>query len=339
MNKSNIEKYFFFGLLLLVAVFSVFIFKPFLSVLVIGISFTVVLYPLHQWFMKHITKYSGLSALLCVIFFIIVVCGPLFFIGKMVFNESESLYRSFSNPESQATFIESASRSFEAVLPNGLPFSVKDKLGDATSFIFQHLSDIFSATLSTLFMFMLVVITMFYFLKDGVEWRKMFLMLNPFSNHEDETILHRLTVAINGVIKGSLFILVIQGILMGVGLYIFGVPNPALWGVFAGVMSLVPTLGTAIVSVPAFLFLLGMGATGPAIGFAIWAIVVVGMVDNFLTPLIVGSKINVPPIFILFAVLGGIVLLGPVGILIGPLTISLLFTLIDIYKKQYASNQ
>ncbi len=122
---------------------------------------------------------------------------------------------------------------------------------------------------------------------------------------------------------------------MGVGLSIFGIPNAALWGVVAGIASLVPMIGTAFVAVPAILFLLVSGNNAQAIGLLIWSVVIVGLVDNLLNPIVVGGKINVPPLLILFAVLGGISLLGPIGILVGPLTISLLYTLISIYKNEF----
>ena len=122
---------------------------------------------------------------------------------------------------------------------------------------------------------------------------------------------------------------------MGVGLAIFGVPNSALWGLVTMITALVPSIGTAIISVPAIIFLLITGNTFEAIGLLVWAVAVVGMIDNLLSPFIVGNKINLPPFLILFSVLGGISLLGPIGILVGPLTISMLYTLISIYRHEF----
>ena len=82
-----------------------------------------------------------------------------------------------------------------------------------------------------------------------------------------------------------------------------------------------------------------MGENANAIGLLVWAMTLVGTVDNFLSPLIVGSRTNVPSFVILFSVLGGISLLGPVGILIGPLVVSLLYTLISIYRNEYRQTQ
>jgi predicted PurR-regulated permease PerM len=132
-----------------------------------------------------------------------------------------------------------------------------------------------------------------------------------------------------------MFVALIQGVVMGIGLWIFNVPNPALWGVVAAVASLLPMIGTALVSVPAIIFLFATGSTASSLGLLVWSVVAVGMIDNFLSPIIVGKKIHLPSIIILFSVLGGISLLGPVGILIGPLTVSLLYTLISIYRNEF----
>jgi predicted PurR-regulated permease PerM len=121
-------------------------------------------------------------------------------------------------------------------------------------------------------------------------------------------------------------------VLTGIGMSLFGVPNAALFGVLAGIASLIPSIGTALVAVPAIIFLLATGHPANAIGFAIWSGALVGMVDNFLNPYIVGTKLQVPPLLILFSVLGGISLMGPVGILIGPLTMSLLYVLMSLYR-------
>ena len=203
--------------------------------------------------------------------------------------------------------------------------------------ITNNLARVFTSTLSTLFEVVLIFISVFYFLKDGERWGRELVKLSPLADKDDEKILNRLARAINGVIKGYLLIAVVQGLLMGVGLAIFGVPNAAVWGVVAMLTSLLPTVGTAFVSIPAIIYLATTGHGWQAFGLACWAAFFVGTIDNFLSPVVVGTRINVPPLFILFAVLGGIALLGPVGILIGPLAVSLLYTLFSIYKSDFAT--
>src|SRR3989344_795097 len=337
MQTKILERYFFFGLLLATLIFSFFLFKPFLIVLVLGISFSIVLFPLYEWFNKNKLPHS-LSALTTLILFIIILCGPLFGIGALVFDQSQDLYRGVISGESTGQFMESINNSVNKILPSSMTFDVKDRALDFISFIEKNITKIFSTTLSTLFSFLLMLLTIFYFLKDGARWKKALVVLSPLADRDDEKIIDRLALAVNGVIKGYLLVALAQGVLMGLGLALFGVPNPALWGVVAAITSLIPSIGTALVSVPAIIFLFVSGSTSPAIGLLIWAVLVVGLVDNFLSPLFISKKINIPSLLILFSVLGGISMFGPVGILIGPLSISLLYTLISIYRNEFKQN-
>ena len=333
MQSKIIEKYFFFGLLSAVLVFAFFIFRPFWIILILGGSFSIVLYPIYKWLNRNKLP-NWLASVITVLFFIIVLCIPLFGVGSIVFNQSLNLYHSVLGNGNVTPFISSIGDKINKVLPHGITFDINEKISTFISFLTNNIANIFSTTISAIFSFVLLLLTIFYFLKDGEGWKKTLLHLSPLSSTADEKILAKLSHTINGVLKGYLLIAFIQGTLMGIGLTIFHVPNPAIWAVIAGIAAIIPPLGTAVVSVPAVLFLFFTGHTGLAIGLLIWAILIVGTGDNVLNPYIVGHRIDIPPFLILFSVLGGISLLGPVGILIGPLTVSLLYTLTEIYQKE-----
>ena len=145
---------------------------------------------------------------------------------------------------------------------------------------------------------------MFFFLKDNARWKRAIKILSPLSDADDEKIINKLSLAVNGIIKGYLFIVFIQGTLVSIGFALFGVPNPALWGLVAMITALVPAIGSGLVSIPAIIFLVATGQTMNALGLLIWAVVIVGTIDNILNPIVVGSKINLPPLLILFSVFG-----------------------------------
>ena len=334
MQPKIIEKYFFFGLLFTTFILAFLIFRPFWIVLVLGASFSIMLYPIYDWLnKKHLPNW--LASLLTLFFFIIVLCIPLFGLGSIVFNQSQNLYHSVINNGNVFPFINLIEDKINQLLPNGVSFNINEQVSSFISFLTNHIANIFSATASALFSFILLLLAIFYFLKDGEKWRKTLLRLSPLSNTNDEKIISKLLQTINGVMKGTLFIALVQGILMAIGLTLFGVQNATIWGVVAAITSLVPSVGTAIVSVPAIIFLFATNQIIYAIGLIIWSIVIVGTIDNFLTPYVIGRGINIPPFLILFSVLGGIALLGPIGILIGPLTVSLLYTLTEIYQKEF----
>ena len=334
MQTKIIERYFFFGILIATLFFTFFIFRPFWIVLVLGVSFSIVLYPIYKWLQTKKVP-DSLSAFLTVLFFIIVLCGPLFGIGILVFNQSQEVYNIVVNTKSSVPLLELIGNKINNILPTNIPFDINQKATEFVSFLTNNITQIFSTTLSAIFSFILILLSIFYFLKDGEKWRKGLVSLSPLPDSDDKKIVVRLSQAVNGVVKGYLLIALAQGILMGIGLAIFGVPNPALWGVVASIGSMIPMLGTTIVAIPSILFLFIMGNTISAIGLLAWCFVMVGMIDNFLNPILISKKVNIPTLLILFSVLGGVSLLGPIGILIGPLTISLLYVLISIYRNGF----
>ncbi len=268
-----------------------------------------------------------------IIIFIIVLCVPLFIIGTTVFNQSQNLYAWVSEHGGLDNITRVFNRSIQNIFPGG-SINLRDSIASVAGNFTNSIGNAFTATLTTIFSLFLVLLTMFYFLKDGINWKQILVHFSPLSDESGNKILTKLNGAVNGIVKGYLLIGLIQGVLMGIGLAIFGVPNAALWGVFAAIASLIPTIGTSLVAIPAILFLLIGGHTGAAIGFGIWAAALVGSIDNFLNPYFVGKKINIHPLLVLFSVLGGLAIMGPIGILIGPLTISFLYALSSVYKAE-----
>jgi len=327
----------YFGMFLLAIVFGVLLMWPFVVVIILSAALAVVFYPLHSWFLRKISRGNGwVAALLTIIVFLILVCGPLVLIGKSVFQQAQSIYLSLSEQTTSNYVIDRFNDTINRYFPWS-NFQIEDRALGIASAVTARLGDIVSFVLSTIFSLLLVILAMFYFLKDGPRWRASIARNSPLSDESTHKILEKLSHAVTGVIKGYLLIAIIQGILLGFGLWFFGVPNPALWGLLAGIASLIPTVGTSLVSIPAIIFLFSTGDTGAAIGLTVWATFLVGMIDNLLSPIIVGRKIDIHPMFILFAVLGGIALMGPAGILIGPLVVSFIYALTSVYSSEMKS--
>ena len=334
MQTKIIERYFFFALLSAVFIFSFLIFRPFWIVLVLGISFSIVLYPVYEWF-NRIKFPNWLSAFITALVFIIIIGGLFFGIGAVVLKQSQNLYNLFANNGNALPFLDSINNSIIKILPQGISFNLYQKISDIIYLITNNIAGIFTSTLSVIFSIFLTFISIFYFLKDNKHWKRGIKIISPLSDADDQKIIDKLALSVNGIMRGYFFIVLIQGTLAGIGFSIFGVPNPALWGLVAMVTAFVPTVGSGLVTVPAIIFLLLTGNTLGALGLAVWGIVLIGTIDNILNPIIVGSRVKLHPLLILFSVLGGISLFGPIGILVGPLTISLLYTLISIYRNEF----
>lgn len=335
MKTASIEKYFLFILLTVALIFVLAIFYPFLTVVILSAAFAVVLTPLYSWIRRRITKgVSWIAALLTVIIFIIALCGPLFIIGKVVFTQTQQAYTSLAATESTNTLIKRIDTSINNALPAGFAFDTQTKITSLASYLANNVASFFASTFRIIILFTLMVLTLFYLLKDGNDWKRNLIMLCPLSEENTNEILQKLDLAINRILKGSFFIALVQGVLVSIGLMIFGIPNAALWGVVAGIASFIPTLGTSIITIPAIIFLFVTGMPLHAVGLLIWSVVLVGLIDNLLSPYVISKNTEIPSLFILFSILGGISLMGPVGLLIGPLALSLLYSLIAIYRKE-----
>lgn len=332
MQEQSIRKYFFFALFLLGACLATLILWPFAKVIILSIALSAVLFPTYNFLKKHL-KVAWVSSLLTVVLFVLVLCVPLFIIGTLIFTESQNFSAWVTDHGGLDNITRVFNRSIENVFPGG-SINLSDSIASVASKFTTSVGTIFSATLSMLFSLFLVLLSMFYFLKDGISWKHILVHFSPLSDESGDKILDKLNIAVNGIVKGYLLIAIVQGVLMGIGLAIFNVPNAALLGLLAAIASLVPTVGTALVAIPVVLFLIITGHTGAAIGFGIWATALVGSVDNFLNPYFVGKKIAIHPLLVLFSVLGGLVLMGPIGILIGPLSISFIYALSSVYKTE-----
>lgn len=335
METSKTEKYFLFTLLAIILALTLAILFPFLTVFILAAAFSVVINPVYEWTKKHITKNnSGIASIITVIMFLIVLCAPLFFVGSVIFNQAQNAYQSVVVNGNTDLFIQKIDTSINNIMPSGFTFDTYGKIASFTSLLASNIGNFFTYTFNTVIMLLLMFFTMFYILKDGSNWKEELVKFLPLSEHNIKEILSDLKNAVNRIIKGSFFIAIVQGILAWLGLWFFGVPNPALWGVLAGITSLIPNLGTSIVAVPAILFLYFTGLPLHALGLLIWSVLLVGTVDNILSPYIISKNTQIPAILTLFAILGGISLMGPVGIIIGPLVLSLLYSLVAIYRRE-----
>ena len=191
---------------------------------------------------------------------------------------------------------------------------------------------LFSGAAKILLSLSLGLITLFYFLKEGGEIKRYLAKLSPLSSKNNEDIFIALKKTVNASIKGGLLIAILQGFSIGIGFALFGVPNAALWGAVCVIASFIPGIGIALLIVPAVIYLIAGNNFLMALGFLIWAFGTNAILDYLVGPkLKKGAGLH--PLLILFSVLGGITLFGAMGIIIGPMVISLLTVLLKILPE------
>jgi predicted PurR-regulated permease PerM len=177
---------------------------------------------------------------------------------------------------------------------------------------------------------------MFFFLVGGPRILRLILYYLPLEPEQENRMVERFVSVARATLKGSLVIGVIQGALAGVAFAVVGVPSPAFWGTVMAVLSIIPGVGTALVWIPACIWLIAIGRLGAAIGLATWCVIVVGTVDNFLRPLLIGRDTKMSDLLVLLGTLGGLIVFGAIGFIIGPIIAALFVTVWDIYGEAFS---
>jgi predicted PurR-regulated permease PerM len=331
MTNKNIQLYFFLILLLVVFVFNVAVFLPFLTLFAVVAIFAVVFYPLFKNIKKSIVKNGNVAALFTIIIVAIIVLIPLTFFTIQVFLEAKDIYTNIGSFHNTLSVMSSSINSkVGAIIP-----SVSIDLSSYLASIFNSLTSSIGSIFSSLFHFVTILflgfVALFFFLRDGDKFIKKLSAVSPLDSAHDDKILDKLKRTINSIVKGSLVIAGIQGILTWIGFVIFGVPSPALWGALTVFASLIPGVGTAIVVAPAIIYLFYTGTLFNAIGLLIWGIVIVGLVDNVIRPFLVGKEVNIHPFMVLMSIFGGLLMFGAIGFLLGPLLLSFFSVLVELY--------
>ncbi|MDO8620423.1 MAG: AI-2E family transporter [bacterium] len=333
-TSRRIEIGFFFVLATIVALLTFFILKPYLSGLFLAVVFTIVFRPFYQAILRRVGDHPVLSAMLTVFALVLVIVVPLFFFGFFIFRDAQDFYRGISEGGLDQGMIQTGTDYIQNLvrpLFPGFSLDLISYLKQGFGLIVQNLGSLFGKVFTAVLELFLMLLGVFYFLRDGKKFREHLIFLSPLSDTYDRSILNRFEVAVNSVVKGALSIALIQGVLSGIGFALFGVPSPMLWGAVAAITALIPGIGTALVIAPVVVYLFFFGSMTSAVGLLIWGVLAVGLIDNLLAPILIERDLKIHPFLILLSVLGGLAHFGPIGFLAGPVTLALLFALFDIF--------
>jgi len=198
------------------------------------------------------------------------------------------------------------------------------------NFVVGKLTDLTKGTVQAFVHAILMFYAMYFFLMDGHHLLRTTTEYLPLSPAERTRLIDRFTSVSIATIKSTVLIGLVQGSLGGLGFMVAGLPAPVFWGAMMTVLSLVPGIGIALVWVPAAIYLLVMGRVTALVVFALYFILVVGLVDNILRPLLVGKESKMHELLVLLSTLGGLMAFGLAGFIVGPVIAALFVTLWDI---------
>lgn len=217
--------------------------------------------------------------------------------------------------------------------------TIIQKSGEAvsgvSSWLVNSLSDATLSTMNFMFLFFIFIYVLFFFIKDGRKLLNKILYYLPLEDSDERRMLEKFTSVTRATIKGSLVIGILQGALAGLAFWVVGIKGAAFWGTIMAVLSIIPLIGSGLIWVPAAIILAVSGAYVKAAGLTIFCALVVGSMDNFLRPRLVGRDTKMHDLFILLSTLGGISMFGVMGFIIGPITAAIFVTVWDIYGETF----
>ncbi|MBI4151225.1 AI-2E family transporter [Candidatus Woesearchaeota archaeon] len=353
MKKEEYFKYFFLGFFVLIAYISYLIAQPFIGAILASFVLAYTFHPVYRWLVRRIRS-PTLSALIVSFLLILLLIAPVFFFANDIVTDARVGYVIIKQklatgnifgvacPEGAETFACKITGPLKNVLADPTTNAyLQESISKGTTFLLTQLSGILLSLPKIILQLVVTFFLMFYLFIDGVELVNRSRRLIPLSEHHQHHILKKLQDVTFAVIYGSLIVALIQGALGGLGFWMFGVGSPLLWGIVMAILALVPLVGTAIVWLPASIFLMVLGASEAdpsmvwrGIGLLLWGALVVSTIDNILKPKIIGDRAGLHPGLVLIGALGGLATVGFIGFVIGPLVLGLLKTLIDIYEKE-----
>jgi predicted PurR-regulated permease PerM len=331
------------AVLLLVALISAIflsMIRQFLTAIFMAGIFSALAQPVYQWLVRLFRGRQVPASLSTLLLIVILVLLPLSILVGIVTAQAFSVSQSvqptvekflseptiFSDYLDHIPHFDKIEAYKELILRKAGNF-----VGSLSRFLISNLGSGALGTVNFLFMFFIMLYTMFFFLMDGSKLLARILYYLPLQNDEEQQLLARFTSVTRATIKGTIVICILQGGLAGLGFFMVGIKGAAFWGTVMGILSIIPGIGTGVVWIPAVVILIATGQYTKGIGLALFCGLVVGSVDNLLRPSLVGKDTQMHDLFILFGTLGGIALFGVVGIIIGPIIAALFVTVWEIY--------
>jgi len=314
--------------------------QPFLNVLLWAVVLAVVFMPVHRRINKRLHRPS-LSAALSTLIVVVTILGPATFITVAVVGELGKVAGNFDTGQVQQIVTESplAQRVLAWISPYvdvqqlQSPELMMQRVQGFSGALANRTVGVVGGVMSAVVQTLLVVFTMFYLFRDGDAIRYAAYDVLPLDRSQASEIVTRTREVVAATVYGVLVISAIQGTLGGTVFWVLGLPSPLLWGVVMFFLSMIPMAGAFLVWAPAAVYLAFSGHWGKAIFLTAWGVVVVGSIDNFLSPLLVGKRTRLHELLIFFSVLGGLQVFGVLGLVLGPVTVAVTLALFEVVRQ------
>ncbi len=316
--------------------------QPFFKVLIWAAVLAIISYPFHAWFMRR-GRGPAAGAALTTLIVVLTLVVPLTFIGLALVHEltvavphlqsgiRQLLDRTkLLDPDSPwrqwlDRYVDTSSM-LDADFLEGRVKAVSAMIGKEMVGV---VGDLFGTALQGFF----VLFTLYYMLRDADRILASSRRFLPLDAEQADKILRQTHEVISASLHGVLMIAALQGALGGMAFWVLGLASPLLWGVVMFFMSMIPMAGAFMVWLPAAVYLLATNQPIKAVMLTIWGSLVIGLLDNFLRPRLVGQKTRLHELVVLFSVLGGLKVFGVLGLVVGPVVVAVTMALIDVLRQ------
>ncbi|MDJ0513554.1 MAG: AI-2E family transporter [Methyloceanibacter sp.] len=335
-------------LLVLVSLAFAWILLPFYSAVLWAVILALVFAPVQRWFNGQLPGKRNTAAFLTLLCIVGIVLIPVALTGASIVSEATTIY---TNLESGDLDLGAFLQRFLNALPSWATdflarFGVTD-VADIQSRIISLLAEgsqffatqavlVGQGTANVLLSVSIMLYLLYFFLRDGGKLAQKIIQAVPLADDYKGALFQKIAVVVRAMVKGTILVAIVQGLLGGLIFWALGIHAPVLWGVVMAFLSLLPAVGASIVWFPVAVYLIATGDIGKGLVLMAFGAGVIGLVDNLMRPYLVGKDTALPDYVVLISTLGGIALLGLNGLVVGPLIAALFIAVWDIAARAEA---
>lgn len=309
---------------------------PFYSAILWGFIIALLFAPWYQWLLPHMGRRRTAAALVTLLVVLIMVVLPVVVVALSLAHEAATLYQRVQSGELNPglylrTVFDALPAWMTSVLERlGLPnFAALQRrlstlLTQGSQFMAAQALNVGQITFDLLANLFITLYLAFFLMRDGDRIVRAIQQGIPLAPAHKQALWEQFTTVVRATVKGNLLVAATQGALGGLAFWALGIGAPVLWAVLMAFLSLLPAVGAGLVWVPVALYLLVNGAVGQSLALAAWGVLVIGLVDNLMRPMLVGKDTRMPDYVVLISTLGGMAVMGINGFVVGP-TIAAMF--------------
>jgi predicted PurR-regulated permease PerM len=347
MVKKRVTLIFLSAITAVALYFSYLLFQPFLKPLLSAIVITVIFFPIHAQIQRRLRSPS-IAAMVSTMIVVLLVIVPAVAIILAIKNEVADLYALIDQKSVESgglspylnQLLEGPKQwigRYYDLSQIDLRAALLGRLRELSSFFVAEGWMIVGGLTTFVINALITLFTLFFLFREGRSMLRRVAAVLPLSGEQIEKLFSGIENTIIGTVYGGLVVAAVQGTLVGVSLWILGVPSPVLWGVVASFFALLPLVGTTVVWLPASIYLLASGSWVKAVILVAWGMFIVGSIDNVLRPYLISGRVQMHTLLIFFAVFGGVNVFGFLGLIIGPVILAVTMTLLSLLRDESRS--